>query len=172
MNFVDVSCYFTMHSKAKKRIQNTPLIYKITIPLFLFFLLFAIWFVIFRNHTIERFKQLQLIQDDNTIFYDIDQQPFHVIRGTEDRRYVKIDQINKNLQMAVVAIEDSRYFQHIGIDIMRMGNALIRIITFNKNLHGASTITQQLVKMTLLSPERTFNRKITEIFMALALETE
>jgi penicillin-binding protein 1A len=160
-----------MHSKYKRRLKNTRLIYKIAVPLLILFLLFVFWFVIFRNHTIERFKQLQSIQDDNTIFYDIDQQPFHVIRGTEDRRYVKIEQINKNLQMAAVAIEDSRYFQHIGIDVMRMGDALLRIITFNANLHGASTITQQLIKMTLLSPERTFNRKITEIFMAMALET-
>lgn len=161
-----------MHPKTKRTLKNTHLIYKIAVPLLILLLLFVFWFVIFSNHTIERFKQLQSIQDDNTIFYDIDQQPFHVIRGTEDRRYVKIDQINKNLQMAVVAIEDSRYFQHLGIDIIRMGDALLRIITFNANLHGASTITQQLVKMTLLSPERTFNRKITEIFMAMALEME
>ena len=152
-------------------LNKSPLPQPTSRTLLILFLLFVFWFVIFRNHTIERFKQLQSIQDDNTIFYDIDQQPFHVIRGTEDRRYVKIEQINKNLQMAAVAIEDSRYFQHIGIDVMRMGDALLRIITFNANLHGASTITQQLVKMTLLSPERTFNRKITEIFMAMALET-
>ena len=142
------------------------------IVLSLLLVVLLISFIIFRLHTIEAFRTAQATQDDNTIFYDIDNQPFHVIRGVEDRKYVKIQHISRNLQMAVIAIEDSRFFRHFGVDPIRVGDAIFRILRFDDNLHGASTITQQLVKMTLLSPDRIFSRKIKEMLMAIALETE
>ena len=131
-----------------------------------------VWFGMFRSRTIGEFRATQATQNDNTIFFDRDNEPFHVIRGAEDRKYVRIEDIGGNLQKAVIAIEDARFFRHFGIDPIRVGDAILRILRFRDNLHGASTITQQLVKMTLLSPERLFSRKIKEMAMAIALETE
>lgn len=130
------------------------------------------WFISFKNRTVQKFQQVIAAQNDNTIFYDIDNQPFHVLKGAEDRKYISLNHVSRNLQMSVVAIEDSRFFSHFGFDILRMGKAVLTVINPFSPVHGASTITQQLVKLTLLSPERTLKRKLTEIVMAVALETE
>ena len=138
-------------------------------------LLFAaiiIVFLLFKANTIQQFNQIQAAQHNNTVFFDINKQPFHVIRGEEDRKYVKMGKISRNLQMAVVAVEDARFFQHFGFDIIRIISVLFRAIKPELSIQGASTITQQLVKLTLLSPERTLSRKVRELFMAIALEME
>jgi len=119
---------------------------------------------------LERFNRIQALQSNNTVFFDNDQQPFHVIRGLEDRRYTELSQISRNLQMAVVAIEDSRFFKHFGFDPIRMTAAFLRLFKKDASIQGASTITQQLVKLTLLSPEIKLSRKIKEIFQAMILE--
>lgn len=128
--------------------------------------------LIFRSRVVDRFERLQASQSNNTVFYDLDQRPFHIIQGTEDRRYVKLDQISRSLQLSVVAIEDGRFFHHFGFDPIRIVSVILRLFKPNASLQGASTITQQLVKLTLLSPEITLNRKIKEIFMATALESK
>ncbi|MDH5559928.1 MAG: PBP1A family penicillin-binding protein [Deltaproteobacteria bacterium] len=129
-------------------------------------------FLFFKANTISRFNQIQATQNDNTIFYDIDKNPFHVISGIEDRKYIKLKNVSRNLQKSVLAIEDARFFQHFGFDLLRIGRIFIQLFTLDFPLQGASTITQQLVKLTLLSPERTLDRKIKEIFMAVAMEME
>ena len=136
------------------------------------FIISIFWFISFKNDTILKFQQTIAAQNDNTIFYDIENRPFHILKGLEDRKYIGLSHVSKNLQMSVVAIEDSRFFSHFGIDFLRMGKAVLTVINPFSPIHGASTITQQLVKLTLLTPERTFKRKIIEIVMAIALETE
>ena len=133
--------------------------------------LFIAIFIFYRSTTLDRFKKIQAIQSNNTVFLDINQQPFHVIRGLEDRRYIELNQVSRNLQLAVVAIEDSRFFKHFGFDPIRIMVAFIRLFKKNASIQGASTITQQLVKLTLLSPEIKLSRKIKEIFQAIMLET-
>ncbi len=129
-------------------------------------------FVYFKANTVRKFKQIQAGQSVNTIFYDINHRPFHIIQGAEDRKYIPLKHVSRNLQKAIVAVEDARFFQHFGFDPIRIISVLPRIIKPNTSIQGASTITQQLVKLTLLSPERTLQRKIKEIFMAMALEAE
>ncbi|MCP4753451.1 MAG: PBP1A family penicillin-binding protein [Proteobacteria bacterium] len=136
-----------------------------------FFILF-VSFLVFKANTVSRFSQIQAAQSNNTVFFDIDRKPFHIIRGIENRKYVKLKYISRKLQMAVVAIEDSRFFQHFGFDPIRIAAVIIRLLKKDATLQGASTITQQLVKLTLLSPEVTLSRKIKELFMAVALEME
>ncbi len=137
-----------------------------------FFLIFLVIFSIFKTSVITEFNSNQRSQSDNTIFYDIDRQPFHVIKGEEDRKYIPLKRISRNLQMSVVAVEDARFFKHLGFDPIRLVGATLRLLKPGASLHGASTITQQLVKLSLLTPERTFTRKIKELFMAMALEAE
>ena len=88
----------------------------------------------------------------------------------EKRYWASIDQIPLFLQNALVAIEDSRFYEHQGIDIRGMTRALVRDITKGNMAEGGSTITQQLVKNKLLTAEKTIGRKVKEGFLALDYE--
>ncbi|MDQ6651791.1 MAG: transglycosylase domain-containing protein, partial [Acidobacteriota bacterium] len=76
------------------------------------------------------------------------------------------------LVQAILSIEDRRFFEHNGIDIWGIGRAIINASTSgsHKFRQGGSTITQQLVKNTYLTPEKTLRRKFNEAIIALALE--
>lgn len=87
-----------------------------------------------------------------------------------NRIWTPIGKIPANLQNAVVAIEDSRFYQHNGIDLRGMARALVRDIIPGGGVEGGSTITQQLAKIALLSQERTLSRKLEDISYALEME--
>lgn len=86
--------------------------------------------------------------------------------------FVKIDEIPDNLKNAFVALEDKRFYSHKGYDSVRIVGALLNNIKAKSLKEGASTITQQLVKNTHLSSERTIERKLKEIAIATKLEKE
>ena len=71
---------------------------------------------------------------------------------------------------AILSTEDHRFFEHAGLDVVGIGRALLRNAGDDRLGQGASTITQQLVKNTYLSPERTLRRKYAEAMLAFALE--
>lgn len=74
------------------------------------------------------------------------------------------------LVQAILSIEDRRFFTHRGVDLFGMARALLRNVGDDRTGQGGSTITQQLVKNTYLSPERTYKRKFAEAMLAFALE--
>ena len=74
------------------------------------------------------------------------------------------------LMHAILSIEDRRFFEHSGVDIWGVGRALLRNAADDERSQGGSTITQQLVKNTFLTPERTLRRKYSEAMTAFALE--
>jgi penicillin-binding protein 1B len=78
--------------------------------------------------------------------------------------------IPPTLAHAILSIEDRRFFEHGGVDVWGIGRALFRNVTDDKTSQGGSTITQQLVKNTFLTPERTLRRKYAEAMTAFALE--
>ncbi|MCX8033974.1 MAG: PBP1A family penicillin-binding protein [Thermodesulfovibrio sp.] len=86
--------------------------------------------------------------------------------------YVPIKQIPKHLIDAVIAVEDSRFWKHKGIDYIGIGRALITDILHMKLKEGGSTITQQLAKIMFLTPEKTISRKIKEAYLAIKIEKE
>src|SRR6185369_647821 len=71
---------------------------------------------------------------------------------------------------AILAIEDRRFFDHAGVDVAGLTRALLRNAGDERLGQGGSTITQQLVKNTYLSPEKTLQRKYGEAMLSLALE--
>jgi len=71
---------------------------------------------------------------------------------------------------AILAIEDRRFFEHSGVDLSGLTRALLRNVADEELGQGGSTITQQLVKNTYLSPEKTFQRKYAEAMLSIALE--
>lgn len=102
--------------------------------------------------------------------YDIDGNLLTEIRGLENRTLIRLSDVPLYTQHAFLAAEDLRFYTHDGIDIYRMLGALrsnIRSGTFSE---GASTITQQLAKLTHLSSEKTIRRKLEEISIAFQIE--
>ncbi|MGE5814076.1 MAG: transglycosylase domain-containing protein, partial [Acidobacteriota bacterium] len=103
-------------------------------------------------------------------FYDRDGKPW--FRMDEDRRDVPLSRISPNLQHAVVAVEDHRFYRHPGIDPLALGRAVVRDLTGGGMVEGGSTLTQQLARTLYLSNQRTWGRKIREAGIALLLESE
>jgi penicillin-binding protein 1B len=94
-----------------------------------------------------------------------------VTTAREKRRDVPLQAIPTKMVQAVLAIEDHRFYDHAGIDPIGIAGAIFRNV-FGKTpyLASGSTVTQQLVKNTFLTTEKTYKRKITEWFMSIALE--
>ncbi len=86
------------------------------------------------------------------------------------REVLAYDEIPQVLVQAILSIEDRRFFEHSGVDINGVARALIRNVSDEKMGQGGSTITQQLVKNTYLTPEKTLQRKYAEAMLSLALE--
>lgn len=102
--------------------------------------------------------------------YDIKGNEIAVVHAEEDREPVKSEEIPENLKKAFLATEDVRFYEHIGIDYRGVMRAMWENITHRAVAEGGSTITQQLARNAYLTQERTFSRKIQEMFLALKIE--
>ncbi|MFH0958330.1 MAG: transglycosylase domain-containing protein, partial [Pseudomonadota bacterium] len=91
-------------------------------------------------------------------------------RGPELCIPVKLDQIPPILLDSVLLTEDNRFYTHSGIDIVSIYRAIISNVQAGRYAQGASTITQQLIRMTLLNPEKTLWRKFNEIILSLGAD--
>ncbi|MDI3324690.1 penicillin-binding protein 1A [Pontibacterium granulatum] len=92
--------------------------------------------------------------------------------GEKKRTPVTYDQIPPQFVNALLAAEDSRFFEHMGIDIKGLARAAVQLATTGSIKSGGSTITMQLAKNFFLTRERTFTRKFREILLALRIEQE
>ena len=84
--------------------------------------------------------------------------------------FVPLNRMPKHLIDAVIAVEDSRFWNHKGIDYIAIGRAVLKDILHAGLKEGGSTITQQLAKIVFLTPEKTFKRKIREVSLAMKME--
>ncbi|HEY0547922.1 MAG TPA: PBP1A family penicillin-binding protein [Pyrinomonadaceae bacterium] len=89
---------------------------------------------------------------------------------TGTRKALSYKEIPQTLVQAILSTEDRRFFEHRGVDFLGIGRAILRNVGDDEIGQGGSTITQQLVKNTYLSPERTFKRKFAEAMLAFTLE--
>lgn len=110
-----------------------------------------------------------LMGEESTIFYDRNGEILYSISKDQVREEVSIEDIPKSVQMAIVAIEDDNFYKHEGIDLGGILKAVLSELGIGKK-RGGSTITQQLIKNSLLTSERTYSRKIKEIVLALKIE--
>ena len=108
-------------------------------------------------------------QDETSFIYDSNGDLITSFVGLENRISASIDDIPKMLQYAFIAIEDERFYTHKGIDIKRIVGAFFNNIRTDST-HGGSTITQQLIKLKILSREQTYKRKLQEAYLATELE--
>ncbi|MCI6283644.1 transglycosylase domain-containing protein [Selenomonas sp.] len=106
----------------------------------------------------------------SSLVYDSDGNEIATIHAAENRMPVKLDQVPQNLQDAFVAVEDNRFYDHIGVDPRGIARAIWANLRGRTVSEGGSTITQQLAKNAYLTQDRTLKRKIQEVFLALRLE--
>ena len=92
--------------------------------------------------------------------------------GAERRYPVPIEEMPKYVYQAVVAVEDGRFYEHSGIDPWGIARAMVANIKAGRMVEGGSTLTQQLVKVIYLTPERKLKRKIKEAIIAYRLDKE
>ena len=104
--------------------------------------------------------------------YDADGELMSELRGVENRTLVSLSEVPKHTQLAFIAAEDLRFYTHKGIDVYRIFGALRSNLRSGSRVEGASTITQQLAKLTHLSSEKTIRRKLEEIFLAFQIERQ
>jgi penicillin-binding protein 1A len=88
----------------------------------------------------------------------------------ENREYVNYEDIPKVMEDAILATEDNRFYKHSGIDVIRLGGAVIANITGGFGSQGASTITQQVIKNSFLTNDKTLKRKAQEAYLAFKLD--
>lgn len=105
----------------------------------------------------------------NTLSLKIYDKNMNVI-NSNNNKYIEINKLNSHTKNAFISAEDKRFYKHKGIDYIRIGGAVISNIKSKKFSEGASTISQQLIKNTLLSNEKTINRKVKEFKLARELE--
>ncbi|NLN54159.1 MAG: PBP1A family penicillin-binding protein, partial [Firmicutes bacterium] len=117
------------------------------------------------------FDPTQLEPARTSFLYDKDGQLVTPLMGAENRIIVSLDEISPYLIDAFIAIEDERFYDHPGFDARGMFRAFIYNLTNQTGkMQGGSTITQQLVKNTFLTPERTIKRKLQELYLSYQLE--
>jgi len=107
-----------------------------------------------------------------TEIYDRNGDKIANIFDKEHRYFVHFEDIPPQIIEALLAIEDTMFFEHPGVNIDAIMRAIIKDIKARKLVEGASTITQQLVKNTLLTREKKFSRKFKELLFALKIESE
>ena len=104
------------------------------------------------------------------MFYSADGRPW--FRLDEQRHDVPLTEISPDLQHAVVAVEDRRFYRHPGIDPIGLGRAAVRNMRSRGRVEGGSTLTQQLARTLFLSNVRSYGRKVKEAAIALLIETQ
>lgn len=139
---------------------------KVTILVFIF--IFSFWFFLLRNLPTPG----QLISRDqivSTKIYTRDGELLFKIFRNQNRTLLPLKDIPLHARQATIAIEDSEFYSHPGFSAKGIARAVLRNITQGE-LTGGSTITQQLVKNALLSPEKTYTRKAREVILAIQVE--
>lgn len=158
------------------RFFNKPI--KIHIPLRYFFALALIavfvgggvGFYYYILKDLPQVTELSTIKPDlTTKIYDRNGILLYKIYKNENRSLVPLAEIPNHVIQATIAIEDQNFYQHPGFSIRGISRAF-RSNLQNESLQGGSTITQQLVKNTLLSPERTWERKVKEVVLSFIAE--
>lgn len=155
--------------KRNKR-HISPKTIKLSIVLLLFFVgIFLIWITTFKLPDLNSFEERKVLQ--STKIYDkTGEILLFEINKDKKRTVVPFDSISRNIKNATVAIEDAEFYQHGGIKFSSIIRAILTNIVSLSAGQGGSTITQQVIKNSLLTSEKTITRKIKEWVLAIRLE--
>ncbi len=162
---------YAIRSPGRPKKQRIPKKYKIA---FLFVIL-TFSFFLYTYFTIQAARSLpspqKLIFSEplTTEFFDRNNTLLYRLYEGRNRTLVNLNDLPKHLIQATIAIEDKNFYSHPGFDLQAILRAAINNFR-QKQQQGASTITQQLIKNTMLTPEKSFSRKLKEIFLAFWAE--
>jgi len=109
---------------------------------------------------------------NNGTYFLYDNKDNLVYQGSSTSSWVNLEDIDEDLINAVISIEDKKFYEHFGFDVLRIGKAMITNIQTGHIVQGASTITQQLVKNLYLDFGKTWKRKIEEAFLTVITELQ
>lgn len=133
----------------------------------------AIFYFVFDVGSWQRLDLQKIVNVPQTgAIYDRNGEFVSKIQSTQDRVSVPLSSVPKDVQNAFLAAEDLRFYQHFGIDPLRIFGAIRSNFRSGDYAEGASTITQQLVKLSHLSAQKTIARKLEEMYLALQLESQ
>ncbi|MFP4514898.1 MAG: penicillin-binding protein [Parcubacteria group bacterium] len=108
----------------------------------------------------------------STIIYDrTGENVLYEIHGDEKRTMVTLEEIPDHVEQATIAIEDKNFYEHSGFSLWAIGRTVITNVLYNRRA-GGSTLTQQFVKNAILTPEKSYSRKIKELILSYKLEKE
>lgn len=133
-------------------------------PILVFLVLTPVVTYLVLQHDIKDPERLMNRNNTGIVLEDINGKAIYSVGRAEHRNRVPLDQISPDLQHALLASEDKDFYKHGGFNAFSIVRALVT------RTGGGSTITQQLVKNTLLSDQQSFLRKYQELFMAIAVE--
>lgn len=117
------------------------------------------------SSTEETFKGSQ-----TSLVYDANGSLISVLKGEKDMYYLEYEEIPSDVCSAIISIEDKKFYQHHGVDFKAIMRAAKAIIENGEVTQGGSTITQQLARNVFLTQDKTWERKIEEMFIATELE--
>ena len=154
---------------ASKRVRlSKKLAFALVSFFFLSFLLFSFYFFILRDlPSPDKLITREIAQ--TTKIYDRYGNLLYKIYHNQNRILMPLEKIPLFVQQATIAIEDGGFYQHRGVSLVGLARVFYQFI-FHNQVQGGSTITQQLVKNALLSPERTLSRKVKEMVLAVLVE--
>ena len=110
--------------------------------------------------------------DRTSIIYDGQSDVVTRLHGVQDRTWVSISELQPSTVYAFISAEDARFFEHEGVDIIRIAGAIVADIKAGSYVQGASTISQQLIKLSHLTSEKTISRKAEEAALAYEMERQ
>ena len=108
-------------------------------------------------------------QTETSEVYDINGDTISVLKGEKDVYYITYEQIPEDAVKALISIEDKKFFSHDGVDYKAIARACYVMLKDKEMTQGGSTITMQLARTIFLSNEKTWQRKIEEIYIASEL---
>ena len=157
------------NDKKPKKIKKKRKIWKILVFIFLISCIVVIalccMFAAYIISNAPKFDPKELYHQEASTLYDKDGKEFAKL-GTENRIIITYDELPEVLIDAIIATEDSRFYQHNGVDLPRFIKATAQTLLGSSNAGGASTLTMQLVKNHYTSKEKSITRKFTDMYMA------
>ena len=110
--------------------------------------------------------------DRTSIIYDGQSDVVTRLHGVQDRIWVSVSELQPSTVYAFISAEDARFFEHEGVDVIRIAGAIVADIKAGSYVQGASTISQQLIKLSHLTSEKTISRKAEEAALAYEMERQ
>jgi 1A family penicillin-binding protein len=129
------------------------------------------WFLAGLRDGLPEYAALSRMGDmaqSTSVFDDRDQIAFTIYK--EQRLEVPLDEVSPNLVKALVAVEDQRFYDHRGFDLVRIASAALANVRHHRRAQGGSTITQQLARQSFLTTDKTWRRKVQEVILAARIE--